>query len=60
MKTQTIASRKQVVAQLAREFANGQHQVKPQDLPFEIQFRTGCSWGRALTDANAIWIAARK
>jgi hypothetical protein len=49
-----IATRKQVVASIEREFIAGKHQSTIKDLPFEIQFRTQCSWMRALTDANDI------
>lgn len=55
-----IATRKQIVATIAREFRDGKHQGTIRDLPFEIQFRTGCSWGQALNDANTIRVQAHR
>lgn len=43
-----------IVKGIAAEFSNGQHQRNIIDLPFEIQFRLGCSWGRALSYANDV------
>jgi len=48
------ASALQIVKGIAREYAQGRHQRNPQELPFEVQFRVGCTWGRALSYANDI------
>lgn len=45
---------RQIVATVCNEYRKGQHQQTAQDLPFEIQFRLHCSWGRALSYANTI------
>jgi hypothetical protein len=47
-------SERQILETLRREFQQGKHQTTTQELPFEIQFRLGCSWGAALGHANRI------
>lgn len=59
-KTSKPATVKQIVKTVEAEFAQGRHQIEANDLPFEIHFRTGCSWGRALSYANAIRVKAAR
>ncbi len=54
-----MGTRRDIIKKVETEFRSGLHQVKLEDLPFEIQMRTGCSWGKALGDANGIRIRCR-
>lgn len=47
---------KQILQTIKKEFKAGKFQVCPGDLPFEIQLQLGCSWEKALTEANRIRI----
>jgi hypothetical protein len=53
MATKAATSR-DIVRNIAQEFSEGRHQQDIQHLPWEIQFRLGCSWGKALQHANDI------
>lgn len=48
-----------ILSKIAARFSDGQLQREINDLPFEIQFQLGCSWGRALSYANDIRVKAR-
>lgn len=43
-----------IVRRIAAEYRDGLHQREIKDLPWEIQFRAQCNWGRALSYANDI------
>lgn len=43
-----------IIQNIASEFKSGKHQNDIKDLVWEIQFRLGCSYGRALSYANDI------
>lgn len=47
-------SAKSILSNIANRFRTGQLRCEINDLPFEIQFQLGCSWGRALSYANDI------
>jgi hypothetical protein len=52
--TKAPATASQIVSTVAAEFAQGRHRRDAKELPFELQFRLNCSWGRALSYANDI------
>lgn len=56
MKSGSTAS---ILSHIADRFRAGQLQREIDDLPFEIQFQLGCSWGRALSYANEIRVKSR-
>lgn len=60
MATTKAATTRDIVKNIAREFSEGRHQQDLKALPFEIQFRTGSTWGRALTYANDIRVGKIK
>jgi hypothetical protein len=43
-----------LVTRIAESFSRAKDEAEPQSLPWEIQYQLNCSWGRALTIANAI------
>jgi hypothetical protein len=59
MATKTATVR-DIVTTIAREFSEGRHQHDIHDLPWEIQYRTACTWGRALSYANDIRVGKIK
>lgn len=54
----TSGSTESILTHIAERFQAGQLQCEIDDLPFEIQFQLGCSWGRALSYANEIRVKA--
>jgi hypothetical protein len=50
-------STKSILSKIEQRFREGAFQREINDLPFEIQFQLGCSWGRALCEANRIRVA---
>lgn len=43
-----------LVARIAESFSRTKDEAQPNALLFEIQYQLGCSYGRALTIANAV------
>jgi hypothetical protein len=54
------ATTRDIVKKIAREFAEGWHQQDTKALWWEIHYRTGCSYGRALCYANDIRVGKIK
>jgi hypothetical protein len=43
-----------LVARIAESFSRAKDEAQPNALLFEIQYQLGCTYGRALTIANAV------
>lgn len=49
-----------ILQNIERSWSIQKHEAQPAALPFEIQFRLQCSWGKALGYANDIALRLRR